>query len=114
MQELVIAAAPLALLAVVALVAIYVPLIWLAGAALSLMAVGFAFGVPSGLYYHVLLRRALLRRGELPKGWYWSPQTHHEALNDAERTQVRLWFVLGAAGFALIVFGFLLSVLTLM
>ena len=114
MAELAIVLGPLLLLLGFALVAMLVPLPIIAGAALSLMAIGLLVGVPSGLYYHVLLRRALLRRGALPRGWYWNPQQHHEDVAPGVVRTLMPWFVVGALGFGLIVLGFVLSVAALL
>jgi hypothetical protein len=108
--ELVIALAPLLALVALALLALFVPLQLLALGALALMALGFLLGVPTGLYYHVLLRRELLAEGALPKGWYWQPQKHHAALSRERGRRLLPWFLAGALGFALIMLGFLLAV----
>ncbi|MET0340569.1 MAG: hypothetical protein ABW252_06185 [Polyangiales bacterium] len=114
MAELGIALMPLVLLAGFALTAMLVPAPVLAGVALGLIALGFVVGVPSGLVYHVLLRRALLHRGALPRGWYWAPQRHHGALDEAGVRSLRPWFLTGALGFGLIVLGFLIAVAALL
>jgi hypothetical protein len=113
MAELIIALAPLLLLAGIALLATLVPLAWIVSAALALMLLGFLFGVPSGVYYHVLLHRELQRAGPVPKGWYWQPQRYHDSLTPLAVGRLRPWFLLGAAGFGLIVLGFALAVLAL-
>ena len=114
MAELGIALAPLLLLVGFALLVILVPLAVIAGAALTLMGIGLAVGVPSGLYYHVLLRRALKRRGPLPRGWYWNPQQHHEDIDPESVRTLMPWFLAGALGFGLIVLGFIVSVAALL
>jgi hypothetical protein len=113
MAELIVALAPLILLAGLALTAIFVPLQVLAGFALALMAVGFVLGMPAGLGYHVVLRRELLRVGPLPHRWYWSPQSHHHLLDASALGRLRPWFVVGAGGFLLIIIGFALAALAL-
>lgn len=113
MAEMLIAIAPLIGLAALALIGIYVPLPIIASAALSLMGVGLVFGLPCGLYYHVLLRRALLRQGALPKGWYWNPARHHEQLDDATERTLRPWIVSGALGFVAILLGLVLAITAL-
>ena len=75
----------------------------LAGA--GLIAIGFALGVPTGIYYHVALYRKLAPRDALPARWYWSPVRYHALLRDDERLSVLSWFYLGATGFLLIVTG---------
>lgn len=105
MAELLIALAPLSLLVGLALFALLVPPKLVALTALALMALGLVGGVPSGLYYHVALRRELLRVGPLPRGWYWHPQRHHGRLDHAARQRLRPWFFVGGIGFLLICTG---------
>lgn len=114
MAELLIALAPLVALAGLALLVLLVPLEIVAGLALSLIAVGVLVGVPTGLYYHVLLRRALLSRGRLPKGWYWKPQQHEATLERSSVQRLRPWFYVGGFGFLLVVTGFTLAVSALL
>lgn len=114
MAELAVVLGPLLLLMGFALMAMWVPLPIIAGAALSLMSIGLLVGVPGGLYYHVLLRRALLQRGPLPRGWYWHPQQHHDELEQARVRKLMPWFWAGALGFGLIVLGFVLAVAALL
>ena len=113
MAELLIALAPLLALIGLALVAMFIPLPALVTAAFGLMGAGLALGVPTGLYYHVLLRRELSARGALPKGWYWRPQKFHAELDRTARRRLTPWFVAGALGFALINGGFALAVTAL-
>jgi hypothetical protein len=113
MGELVVALAPIVLLALVSVLASYVPLSYLGVASLAMVGVGSLFGLPSGIWYHVVLRRELLARGPLPKGWLWRPTHQHDLLDEAARKRVRLWFALGGAGFLLIITGALLGVLSL-
>ena len=114
MAEVALALVPLLLVAAFALLANAVSPLALGGVALGLMGAGLLVGVPSGLAYHVLLRRALLRRGPLPRGWYWAPQKHHAALDAGGVRKLRPWFVVGALGFAVIVLGFALAVAALL
>jgi hypothetical protein len=114
LAELLIALAPLLALVGLALVALLVPFQQLAAAALAMMAVGFVIGVPSGLYYHVLLRRELAARGPLPRGWYWKPQEHQRALDRGVSRRLWPWFAVGGLGFLLIMTGFGLAVTALL
>ena len=66
---------------------------------------GLAFGVPTGLVYHVALRRALLGAGCLPPRWWWQPTALHDAIPPADRWRVLGWCGAGAAGFAVSVVG---------
>ena len=49
-------------------------------AGIWLVIAGFAFGIPTGLWYHVELRRVLLAAGELPARWWLPPTRLHAAL----------------------------------
>ncbi len=66
---------------------------------------GLAFGVPTGLLYHLALRRALLRAGCLPDRWWWQPTALHDAIPIADRWWVLGWCGAGAVGFAVSVIG---------
>jgi hypothetical protein len=74
-----------------------------AGAAVTVT--GLAFGVPAGAWYHVELRRSLLRAGALPAGWYWRPLALHDRVPASDRRRVLAWCYLGAAGFGITVLG---------
>ena len=113
MGELLIALLPIVLVAGLALLAIFIPLKALAASSLALMALGLVAGVPSGLLYHVLLRRELLQQGALPSDWYWHPQRYHAGLGRVASARLRPWFLAGALGFLMIVLGFVLAVTTL-
>jgi hypothetical protein len=71
---------------------------WVVGA-------GLAFGVPTGLVYHVALRRALLEAGRLPARWWLQPTALHGALPEAARARVLGWCAAGALGFVVTVAG---------
>jgi hypothetical protein len=73
------------------------------GAACALA--GLAVGLPTSLYYHVCLHRALHPRGLLPAGWWWNPIRYHARLGAGERRRVLPWFYAGALSFGLIVLG---------
>ena len=113
MGELWIALAPLAVVVALGLVGTLVPLAWLLFGALGLFAAGLLVGLPSGVRYHVVLRRALLACGPLPASWYWHPHRYHDALSPRARREVMPWFLLGAFGFALILAGCALGVTAL-
>lgn len=66
---------------------------------------GLAFGVPTGLVYHLALRHALLDAGCLPHRWWWQPTALHDSIPPAERWRVLGWCGAGAAGFAVSVAG---------
>jgi hypothetical protein len=72
---------------------------------LACTAAGMAFGVPTGLWYHVRLRACLAVRGELPERWWLRPVALHGRLRPAERPAVMRWFYAGGLGFLLTVLG---------
>jgi len=78
-----------------------------------MVAAGFALGLPTGLVYHVLLRRAALEHGILEKGWYWRPTSFHERLPATSRGRFLPWFVAGAVGFMVVVIG-IVAIITAM
>jgi hypothetical protein len=83
-----------------------------AGGACALL--GLCVGLPTSLYYHLRLQRALGPRGLLPSGWWWSPMRYHELLLESERARILLWFYAGAGSFGLIVLGCALAGLGLL
>jgi len=78
---------------------------WLFGGGLVLVIGGLLLGVPTGLWYHVLLHRALRKKGPLPAAWWLRPNLLHDALSVDERRQIMRPFYAGAAGFALSLLG---------
>jgi hypothetical protein len=72
---------------------------------LILLAIGITEGIPTGLYYHVLLYKTLHPRGQLPIRWWISPQQYHVHLNQEENRRIRRWFFLGGLGFFLCMIG---------
>lgn len=80
---------------------------------LGLAAIGFAYGIPTALVYHWLLRRALVRHDRLPARWWVSPTSHHHRIPPQERRRVLRWAAIGGSGFVVIVVGILLTSLGL-
>ena len=72
---------------------------------LWLVAGGLAFGVPTGLWYHVALRRSLLRAGALPARWWLQPTSLNGRIPDTDRRHVLAWCYAGAAGFFVTIAG---------
>jgi len=68
---------------------------------LWILAGGLLIGIPAGLWYHVVLYRALKRRKTLPSWWWRRPVELHDRLTPTEFEPVRPWFVAGAVGFVL-------------
>jgi hypothetical protein len=75
---------------------------------------GLVTGVPTGLWYHVALYRALRARGPLPVRWWLRPVDLHPLLGDRERAPVLRWFVAGGLGFLVVVVGCSVVVLGLL
>ena len=65
---------------------------------LWIVATGFAFGIPTGFWYHVELRRVLLRRGVLPARWWLYPTRQHGEIPDDAWWRVMGWAYVGALG----------------
>jgi hypothetical protein len=57
--------------------------------------------VPTGLLYHIELRRSLLARDRLPSRWWLRPTSLHAEIRDVDRFRVLAWCYAGAAGFLL-------------
>ena len=74
-------------------------------------AVGLAFGVATGFWYHVALARALSAVKALTPRWWLRPVPLHERLDVAGRQRVLPWFYAGAAGFFVTVVGMALIAL---
>ena len=81
---------------------------------LVLLVVGLLEGVPTGFWYHVVLRRILVQRGALPPRWWIHPTRHHERLTPDEHRRIRLWFVLGGIGYTVAVAGGLAAIVGLL
>lgn len=96
--------------AVLALIAGSAAVFWLAPdvlllAGVRIVAAGLIFGVPTGLLYHVELRRALLEARALPERWWLRPTELHRHVPPAWRTRVLGWCYAGAAGFLITLLG---------
>lgn len=74
-------------------------------AGVRIAAAGLIFGVPTGLLYHIELRRALLAARALPDRWWLRPTELHRHVPPAWRTRVFGWCYAGAAGFLLTLLG---------
>jgi hypothetical protein len=100
-------------LAGMALLALSVPPLTLAYVCVGMLAAGFMIGLPAGFYYHLLLRRELLKLGALPRNWYVRPFEHHELLEDDALARLRPWWSVGGFGFLLIVLALALATVVL-
>ncbi len=76
---------------------------------LFILTAGIMEGIPTGLYYHIVLYRLLHSRGRLPSGWWISPSRYHVYLTEEEGHRVRRWFFLGGIGFLLCIIGGLMA-----
>lgn len=84
-------------------------IVWLC---LFAMGAGLALGVPGGILYHIRLYQALVRDlGTAPKRWWLNPTSHHHRLKSRESMMPS--FVIGAAGFTLVVYAALVMAVTL-
>lgn len=72
---------------------------------LWVLAAGLLIGIPTGLWYHVVLYRQLAGRITLPRRWWKAPVELHQLLTPQEFTRVRPWFMSGAIGFVLCLVG---------
>jgi hypothetical protein len=70
-------------------------------AALWLVGAGLVLGVPTGFWYHVELRRVLLRAGALPPRWWLYPTRHHGAIPPERWWRVMSWCYAGAVGWVI-------------
>ena len=109
MLELLIAVA----LMTAVVIAAVVPWSWLLIAGALTTVAGLAFGVTTGLWYHIALARALSAVSALTPRWWLRPVPLHERLDAAGRRNVMPWFYAGAVGFVVTVAGIALIVLSM-
>jgi hypothetical protein len=67
--------------------------------------VGLLFGVTTGLWYHVVLAKALVAVKAHTPRWWLRPVSLHDRLDAAGRRRVMPWFYAGAVGFVVTVLG---------
>ena len=77
----------------------------LLAAGLWAVVAGLAFGLPTGLVYHVELRRVLAAHGVLPRRWWLRPISLHPLLPPEDSFRVLAWCRLGALGCAVAFLG---------
>jgi hypothetical protein len=65
------------------------------------LALGLLTGVPTGLWYHVVLYRSLARKMPLPARWWMAPVDLHPRLTSEEIARIKPWFAAGGLGFIL-------------
>jgi hypothetical protein len=76
----------------------------------GVLLLGLAVGVPTGLWYHVVLYRIVAPKISLPRRWWLSPATLHRHLTAEEARRVNPWNRVGAAGFVLCLAGGLAAI----
>jgi len=111
---------------------------------LLMLAAGLGEGIPTGFWYHVVLRRILLERGNHPhqshqpapgaippartqpaemgawpvgrppSRWWIHPTRFHAQLTPEEYRRIRPWFVLGGVGYAIALAGGLAAIVGLL
>ena len=72
--------------------------------------VGLLLGLPTGLWYHVVLYRLLACRAVLPERWWMDPVGLHARLRAPDFARIRPWFLLGGIGFLLSLVGGLAAI----
>ena len=72
---------------------------------LAILCLGLAIGVPTGLWYHVVLYRIVSPRISVPRRWWLSPSSLHSHLTAADWRRITPWYRIGGVGFALCVLG---------
>lgn len=78
------------------------------------VAVGTLVGIPTGVYYHVVLHRFLKLQGQVPRDWWLHPTRYHSRLEPWQMREMRPWFGLGAIGFGIMMLGCLIAALGVM
>ena len=76
---------------------------------IALVAIGFAYGIPTAIVYHWTLYRSLTRADRLPERWWLSPTSHHGRIPPSDRRLVFTWGAIGGSGFGVIVLGILIT-----
>ena len=98
----------LAVVALLAALGVLLPLLpaeLIVDAGTAVIVVGAALGLPTGFWYHVRLRAALLQSDRLPARWWLRPVALHGRLSAEDRGRVMRWFYAGGLGFVAIVLG---------
>jgi hypothetical protein len=92
-------------LSALALLAPHVPIEPILVAGTGCTVFGLVLGVPTGLWYHVKLRAALLQAGRLPERWWIHPVSLHGDIPPERQATVLLWFYIGGVGFGFTMLG---------
>lgn len=106
MLEILLVAAVLGAIGSLGALVVWVPWTWTFGVGLGLLTLGFAAGLPAGIWYHVVLRRAVLAAElPLPARWWLRPTELHHRLDEDQLEPVLPSFFAGAAGFVGMILG---------
>jgi hypothetical protein len=82
----------------------------IAAIGLGTLCLGIVMGVPTGVWYHVILYRLVSAKIPLPRSWWLSPSRLHGQLTDVERRRITPWYRTGGVGFVLSVVGGLAAI----
>jgi hypothetical protein len=82
----------------------------IAALGVGVLLLGLAVGVPTGLWYHVVLYRFVSAKIALPRRWWLSPAALHRHLTAEEARRVHPWNRVGAVGFVLCLAGGLAAI----
>lgn len=105
MIEMLLIAGVLAVIGGVTALFALVPWYLLFGAGVGLIGLGLLIGVPTGFWFHVLLRRVMRERGLQVPRWWLRPMSVYEQLSLGDRRRVSAWLYAGGAGFVLAMCG---------
>ncbi len=76
-----------------------------------LAALGLLVGLPTGIAYHVKLRRELERCGFAVAGWWLHPTSHHGYLDEAGRRAIGPMYRWGGTGCGVVFLGCFVAVI---
>jgi len=105
MAELALVLMGVAAMGLVALAAATLTPELMAGIGLGTLLLGLALGLPTGLWYHVILFRFVSAKIPLPRGWWLAPSNLHGHLTAVEQRRIQPWYRIGGVGFVLCVVG---------
>ena len=71
----------------------------------SVLLLGLAMALPTGIWYHVAIYRCVSAKMPLPTTWWFSPAGLHVHLTEIEQQRIRPWYRIGGIGFVLCLIG---------
>lgn len=80
----------------------------------ALLLLGLLVGLPTGLWYHIVLYRLVSARSALPSTWWLAPSSFHRQLTAAEQRRLAPWYRAGGVGFVLCLAGGLAAIASLL